>query len=91
MDHLEELTRQFHEVYKQQLLPELLCTVKWKRNQVPLSVGDVVLVDDCTNLVKKYRLGRVQDVRGGGRTVVARFKLSDDVDAINLEYRCINR
>ena len=78
LQNLEELTKQFHQVYRQQLMPELLRSVKWRHAKVPLAVGDVVLVDDSTSLMRKFRLGRVQEVRAGGRTVVARYKLSDD-------------
>ena len=85
LDHFEELTRQFHEVYRQQLLPELLKTVKWKKSQVPLAVGDVVLIDDSTSMMRKFCLGRVQEVRGGGRTVVARFRLGGDAKVTDNE------
>jgi len=68
LENLEELTRQFHQVYK-----------------VLLEPGDVVLIDDSTNLMKKFRLGRVEEVRPGGRTVVCKFKLSDDAAATSNE------
>jgi hypothetical protein len=83
--NLEELTRQFHRVYKEQLLPELLRSVKWRKAKEPLKVGDVVLVDESTNMMRKFRLGRVEDVHPGGRTVVAKYKLSDDAVATNNE------
>ena len=85
LENLEELTRQFHQVYKEQLMPELLRSIKWRRNEVLLEPGDVVLVDDSTSLMKKFRLGRVQEVRPGGRTVVAKYKLSDDAAATDNE------
>ena len=78
LEHLEELTRQFHDVYREQLLPELIKSTKWKKGKNPLSVGDVVIIDDSNNMVKKYCLGRVQQLRDGRRTAVARFKLNDD-------------
>jgi hypothetical protein len=85
LENLEELTRQFHQVYKEQLMPELLKSVKWRSNKVLLEPGDVVLIDDSTNLMKKFRLGRVEEVRPGGRTVVCKFKLSDDAAATSNE------
>ncbi len=36
-------------------------------------------------MVKKFRLGRVQELREGGRTAVARFKLSDESRATDNE------
>ena len=85
LEHLEELTRQFHNVYREQLLPELIKSVKWKKGKNPLCEGDVVIIDDSTNMVKKYRLGRIQQLRDGGRTAVVRFKLSDDSRATDNE------
>ena len=66
-------------------MPELLRSIKWRRNEVLLEPGDVVLVDDSTSLMKKFKLGRVQEVRPGGRTVVAKYKLSDDAAATDNE------
>ena len=60
-------------------------SVKWKKGKNPLSEGDVVIIDDSTNMVKKYRLGRIQQLRDGGRTAVVRFKLSDDSRATDNE------
>jgi len=83
--NLEELTKQFHQVYREQLMPELLRSVKWRQAKEPLKVGDVVLVDDSTSMLRKFRLGRVQEVRSGGRTILARFKLSDDAKVTDNE------
>ena len=85
LDNLEELTRQFYRVYKEQLMPELLKSIKWRHAKMLLEPGDVVLVDESTSMKRKFRLGRVQQVRQGGRTVVARYKLSDEADATDNE------
>jgi len=85
LEQLEELTRQFHNVYREQILPEMVRAVKWKSGKNLLCEGDIVVVDDSTNLVKKYRLGRIQQLREGGRTAVVRFKLSDESRATDNE------
>jgi hypothetical protein len=52
-----------------------------RRTRPPLAPGDVVLVDMSTNMMKKFRISRVVEVKEGGRTAVAKFKLSDEVKA----------
>ena len=76
---VEEISRQFWETYRQKLLPELLKSTKWRKEQNLLSPGDIVLVENSTEMLRRHRIGQVVEIRPGGRSTVVKYKLSDDV------------
>ena len=78
--HLEGLQEQFWKSYREEILPELLKADRWRTERNVIAPGDMVLVDLSNELTKKLVLGRVEDVKPGGRTAGVRYRKSKDVE-----------